>query len=99
MRCSIALAAGLLALPSVASAQTFKSSAGDLKVETVVSGLSNPWALAFLPDGRMLVTERPGRSVTSMLPSGRNASAHGCDSPPTTVSTFRSPADDLKVCA
>lgn len=27
----------------------------------VASGLSTPWALAFLPDGRMLVTERPGR--------------------------------------
>src|SRR5436190_5593727 len=60
MRCSIALV-GLLALSSVAYAQTFKSSAGDLKVETVVGGLSHPWALAFLPDGRMLVTERPGR--------------------------------------
>jgi glucose/arabinose dehydrogenase len=30
-------------------------------VETVASGLENPWALAFLPDGRMLVTEKPGR--------------------------------------
>ena len=30
-------------------------------VQTVTTGLENPWALAFLPDGRMLVTERPGR--------------------------------------
>ena len=30
-------------------------------VETVVEGLETPWALVFLPDGRMLVTERPGR--------------------------------------
>ena len=30
-------------------------------VETVASGLERPWAIAFLPDGRMLVTERPGR--------------------------------------
>lgn len=30
-------------------------------VVTVAEGLQNPWALAFLPDGRMLVTERPGR--------------------------------------
>jgi len=44
-----------------AAAQTFPSSAGDLVVETVARGLVNPWSLAFLPDARMLVTERPGR--------------------------------------
>ena len=32
-----------------------------LRPVTVASGLQHPWALAFLPDGRMLVTERPGR--------------------------------------
>lgn len=31
------------------------------RVETVASGLEHPWSLAFLPGGRMLVTERPGR--------------------------------------
>ena len=30
-------------------------------VVTVTEGLANPWGLAFLPDGRMLVTEKPGR--------------------------------------
>jgi glucose/arabinose dehydrogenase len=30
-------------------------------VTTVAQGLEHPWALEFLPDGRMLVTERPGR--------------------------------------
>ena len=34
---------------------------GVVRAETFASGLVNPWALAFLPDGRMLVTERPGR--------------------------------------
>ena len=30
-------------------------------VVTVTEGLVNPWGLTFLPDGRMLVTEKPGR--------------------------------------
>lgn len=32
-----------------------------IHVETFADGLDSPWALAFLPDGRMLVTEKPGR--------------------------------------
>ncbi|MDP2417572.1 MAG: PQQ-dependent sugar dehydrogenase [Hydrogenophaga sp.] len=32
-----------------------------LATEVVASGLQNPWAVAFVGDGRMLVTERPGR--------------------------------------
>jgi glucose/arabinose dehydrogenase len=34
---------------------------GRIRVVTVASGLLNPWSFAFLPDGRMLVTERNGR--------------------------------------
>lgn len=37
---------------------------GNLQVETIVKGLQNPWPLAFLPDGRMLITERTGRMRT-----------------------------------
>jgi len=32
-----------------------------IRVNVVTKGLSHPWALAFFPDGDMLVTERPGR--------------------------------------
>jgi glucose/arabinose dehydrogenase len=34
---------------------------GVVGVQTIVKGLEHPWSLAFLPDKRMLVTERPGR--------------------------------------
>jgi glucose/arabinose dehydrogenase len=58
---AVATALFLVVAPGIAAAQSFPSSAGDVTVETVAGGLSHPWALAFLPDGRMLVTERPGR--------------------------------------
>jgi len=63
MRLILALAALLAALSTTARAAdpVFPSSAGNLAVETVARGLVHPWSLAFLPDGRMLVTERPGR--------------------------------------
>ncbi len=59
-----AILATALFIPSVAGAlQTNAPKAGPtaIKTETVAKGLENPWALQFLPDGRMLVTERPGR--------------------------------------
>jgi len=37
------------------------STGGALDVKEIARGLEHPWALAFLPDGRRLVTERPGR--------------------------------------
>ncbi len=48
---------------SVAQAQA-------IRPEAVATGLQNPWALAFLPQGRFLVTERPGR-LRVVEPDGR----------------------------
>jgi glucose/arabinose dehydrogenase len=41
-----------------------------LRPQTIASGLDHPWAMGFLPDGRFLVTERPGR-MRVIDPQGR----------------------------
>ena len=51
----------LCTLPALAKDRAIETKETALKVETVVGGLESPWGLAFLPDGRMLVTERAGR--------------------------------------
>src|SRR5260370_2287967 len=59
---TVLMAAGLLmACTATSRAQVFPASAGHTMIETFAKGLDHPWTLAFLPDGRMLVTERPGR--------------------------------------
>jgi len=49
--------------PSFAAAQSevHNSALHSFKVVTVVEGLVNPWSMAWLPNGDLLVTERPGR--------------------------------------
>lgn len=65
---SLGLASGALFGPPLFAAEQQAGSASeasgdklDYKLVTVAEGLEFPWSLAFLPDGRMLVTERPGR--------------------------------------
>ncbi len=48
---------------------TSNSDAVKFKIETVASGLEVPWGFAFLPDGNMLFTERPGR--VRMIENGK----------------------------
>lgn len=56
-------AAGLVLAAATASAQSavMKSAYHDYRVVSVADGLINPWSIAFLPGGDILITERPGR--------------------------------------
>jgi glucose/arabinose dehydrogenase len=58
---SILLSAALFAAAPLAAAEVIQTREHRVAITTVTQGLDRPWGLAFLPDGRMLVTEREGR--------------------------------------
>jgi aldose sugar dehydrogenase len=55
------IVAALTAFPALANADEVETSVGSLMIAPVLQGLEEPWAIAFLPDGAVLVTERNGR--------------------------------------
>lgn len=67
---SIAIVLLLTPLAGPLAGRTLDTSAGRLEVRNLAGGLVHPWGMAFLPDGRLLVTERPGR-LRLIGPDGR----------------------------
>jgi glucose/arabinose dehydrogenase len=57
----LGLVGGLLSSLPASAQQVFESEETRFRLSPVVQGLEHPWGLAQLPDGRFLVTERPGR--------------------------------------
>ncbi len=52
---------GSLLTSEAARADTIETSVGEVRVEAMATGLTEPWAIGFLPEGGFLVTERGGR--------------------------------------
>jgi aldose sugar dehydrogenase len=58
---SVSLALGCERAPVADVPDRVESDQATFRVVVLVEGLEHPWGLAFLPDGDLLVTERPGR--------------------------------------
>lgn len=78
-----AVAAAAFALPLAAQApdqanqiESVVTEAGPIAVQDITGGLERPWGMAFLPDGRLLVTERTG-SLRIVTREGRVSAALG----------------------
>lgn len=74
MRLTCLAILSVLSLSGAAGA--FEASVGKLNVAEVVSGLDQPWAVGFLPDGALLITERDG-VLLHISPDGARTSVSG----------------------
>ena len=66
----------LIVLAACGPANGAEAPEPQLQVKTVATGLDHPWSVAFLPDGRFLVTERPGR-LRLVEKDGRSVTIEG----------------------
>ncbi|SFX11607.1 PQQ-dependent sugar dehydrogenase [Marinospirillum alkaliphilum] len=57
----LVLCLSLVLVSPVLQARVLESDLYPLQVEQLTDGLENPWSLVFLPEGEVLITERPGR--------------------------------------
>ncbi|MCG8508442.1 MAG: PQQ-dependent sugar dehydrogenase, partial [Rhodospirillales bacterium] len=60
----IGMGVSIAATPAFAQSEPVISHGVELseaKITTLADGLEHPWGMAWLPDGSMLITERPGR--------------------------------------
>ncbi|HUF70811.1 MAG TPA: PQQ-dependent sugar dehydrogenase [Longimicrobiales bacterium] len=61
-RAPVAVLAGLaVMIPAAAHAQSYRSEHHAFRAVPVAEGLNNPWSIAFVPGGDILITERAGR--------------------------------------
>lgn len=59
--CAIPAAAQEKFIKAKGEVKIIRTEAGPVVIENLAEGLDHPWGMAFLPDGRLLVTEREGR--------------------------------------
>jgi aldose sugar dehydrogenase len=55
------LSLSLLLAPIAAAAEIVATATGPIRIDTLATGFDRPWGLAILPDGGMVITEKPGR--------------------------------------
>ena len=63
--------------PAAQTLKTVSSQAGEIAVQEMVAGLDHPWGMDFLPDGRLLVTERDSGKLLLVSPDGQRQEVTG----------------------